>query len=319
MEMTERLDVRSARPAAELKGEFGDKLLFDHPLAGFSTYRTGGPAKYFISVAGAEELSAAVKSARKLDLEFFILGGGSNILIADSGYDGLVIKVDVQGLSVVGNTRIECGAGVDLMRLVEFSAEHGLTGLEFASGIAGSVGGALYGNAGAYGNEIGQVVSKIVLVTQAGEIKEVGPEYCRFAYRDSYLKRSRDVVVKAMFDLEPGNAPEISRKIADIVSVREGKLPVKEFSAGCFFKNIPDPKEKFGKLPAGRLLEEIGAKKMSVGGAKVYEKHANIIINTGTATSRDISKLAALLRSAVKDKFDIELEEEVIRIGNHEA
>jgi UDP-N-acetylmuramate dehydrogenase len=288
MEMAERLHVRQDAARDDLTREFGDKLSFDHPLAMFSTYRTGGPARYFIAVKSAQELSAAVKSALKLDLPFFI-------------------------------TTVEVGAGVDLMKLVEFSAEHGLTGLEFASGIAGSVGGALYGNAGAYGNEIGRVVSKILLVTQAGDIKEVGPEYCRFGYRDSYLKRSRDVVVRASFLLERGDAQEIRRQIAEIVQVRESKLPIKEYSAGCFFKNIPDPKEKYGKLPAGRLLEEIGAKKMTVGGAKVYEKHANIIINTGTATSKDISDLAGQLKAAVLSRFGIELEEEVIRIGNHEA
>ena len=317
--MAERLHVRQDAARDDLTREFGDKLSFDHPLAMFSTYRTGGPARYFIAVKSAQELSAAVKSALKLDLPFFILGGGSNILVADGGYGGLVIKVDVLGLSVVDVTTVEVGAGVDLMKLVEFSAEHGLTGLEFASGIAGSVGGALYGNAGAYGNEIGRVVSKILLVTQAGDIKEVGPEYCRFGYRDSYLKRSRDVVVRASFLLERGDAQEIRRQIAEIVQVRESKLPIKEYSAGCFFKNIPDPKEKYGKLPAGRLLEEIGAKKMTVGGAKVYEKHANIIINTGTATSKDISDLAGQLKAAVLSRFGIELEEEVIRIGNHEA
>jgi UDP-N-acetylmuramate dehydrogenase len=298
----------------ELTRIFGDRLEFDKSMAQFTSFRTGGPAALFLRAQTGEEAAQAVLQAERLGLPFFLLGGGSNLLVSDLGYDGLVIKMDVRGLSRVDATTIECGAGEDLMALVRYAAEQGLTGLEFAAGIWGTVGGAIYGNAGAFGGEIGDVLVDALLIGQDGKIRTVDKEYCRFAYRDSYLKVSHEIVVSAHLRLQPGDRATVEKKIEEILELRVAKHP-DQLTAGCFFKNIPDPKEPYGKLPAGRLLEQIGAKQLSVGGAKVFERHANIIINTGTASAADICALAALLKQKVKERFGIELQEEVIKLG----
>jgi UDP-N-acetylmuramate dehydrogenase len=298
-----------------LLAEFGTDLEFSRPLAPLTSYRTGGPARYFIAARSADEIVRAVSGARRLRIPYFLCGGGSNLLVSDAGFDGLVVKVDVRGMKLLQESTIETGAGEDLMALVSFATEHQLTGLEFAAGIWGTVGGAIYGNAGAYGGEIGSVLVRLELVSQEGEIREVTPAYCKFAYRDSYLKTTQEVVSRAWVRLKPGNKAAIGQRVDEIIASRSEKHPNDGLSAGCFFKNIPDASEPHGKLPAGRLLEAVGAKGLQVGGARVYEKHANIIVNTGDATSQDIRKLADMLKERVREKFNIDLQEEVIQVG----
>ena len=302
-------------PIATLVASFGPDLEFAKELAPMTSYQTGGRAKYFISARSAGEITRAVQSAERLGIPHFVLGGGTNLLVSDEGFDGIIIKVDVMGITLESTDHVRCGAGEQLMALVDFATENSLTGMEFAAGIWGTVGGAIYGNAGAFGGEIGPLAAQLTLVDAHGTVRTVGPNDCRFGYRDSFLKNSHEVVVDALFALRSGDHNLIAAKVAEILAAREGKHPNDGMSAGCFFKNIPDPKEKFGKLPAGRLLDEIGAKGMSVGGAKVFDKHANIIVNTGNATSQEIRQLADILKQKVKAKFGIELQEEVIQIG----
>ncbi|MDZ4722771.1 MAG: UDP-N-acetylmuramate dehydrogenase [candidate division Zixibacteria bacterium] len=313
--MTEQLSVSNDLTLQTVQAAFGHSLEWNKELAPLTSYKTGGRAKYFITAVSAVEIAKAISAAKKLKLNFFLIGGGSNLLISDEGFDGLIIKVDVRGLTRIEPNGIECGAGEDLMALVDFATNQNLTGAEFAAGIWGSVGGAVYGNAGAFGGEIGQITTEVTLVDIEGRLKVVAPDYCRFSYRDSFLKVSHEVVVSVKLALQPGNSSEIQQKVDDILKLRETKHPNAGKSAGCFFKNIPDPREQYGKLPAGRLLEEVGAKGLSVGGAKVFEKHANIIVNTGTATSRDIRSLADIMKKRVFEKFGIMLNEEVQTIG----
>lgn len=309
-EIEKSLTIRS-----ELSRRFGDKLEYDKDLSQFSSFRTGGRADYFIAATSPADLARSISAAHDTACPFFVIGGGSNLLISDRGFRGLIIKVAVTGLEVIGQTGIHCGAGVELIDLVRFATQHSLTGLEFAAGIWGTVGGAIYGNAGAYGGEIKDVLTEVTLVDRNAVIKTVEPDYCRFGYRDSALKRTGEVVIEAKFVLTPGNRAEIADRVEEILHVRAAKHPVEGKSAGCFFKNIPDPKEKFGKLPAGRLLEEAGAKELSLGGARVFDKHANMIVNTGTATSADIRRLSQQMKALVEKKFGISLEEEVILVG----
>ncbi len=297
---------------------FGDALEFDHPLAPHTSMGTGGPARFFIVVTSIKQLTDCLRKITRIGLPFFLMGGGSNLLVSDLGFDGLVIKLDIRGLEMVDETTIECGAGEDLMTLVNYATEHSLTGLEFAAGIWGTVGGAVYGNAGAYGGEIGQILTEIYLLDQKGTLRAVEPEYCRFDYRDSYLKLTNEIVVKVKVSLTRGDQARISEKVEEIIAIRKAKHPEDGHSAGSFFKNIPDSSQEYGKLAVGKLLEQAGVKGMSVGGAKVFEKHANMIVNTGTATSEEISELATLMKRKVKEKFGIELEEEVIRVGHFE-
>ncbi len=312
--MTENSLTSTQIPMATLLAAFGPNLECARDLKSLTSYRTGGTAKYFVECHGAEEIVRSIEAARRLQMKYFVLGGGTNLLISDNGYDGLIIKVNVTGMRVVGADEIVCGAGENLMGLVNFATENGLTGLEFAAGIWGSVGGAIYGNAGAFGGEIGQIVSEVALIGQGSSLRTEPASYCRFAYRDSYLKTSHEVIVDARLKLKVGQKDQIAAKVQEILALRETKHP-DSLTAGCFFKNIPDAREKFGKLPAGKLLEEVGAKGLQVGGAKVFEKHANIIVNTGTATSKDIRQLADIMKQRVRDRFGIELQEEVIQIG----
>ncbi len=314
MKSTEKRPSQS-RPSREtLTKAFGEDLEFDKPLAPFTSFRTGGPARWFLQACSAEQAARAIREARKLGLDYFLIGGGSNLLISDKGFDGLIVKIDIQGLKIIDKTTINCGAGVDLMGLVQFAEENSLTGLEFAVGIWGTVGGAIYGNAGAFGGEIGDIITDVTLISPEGEIMQVNADYCRFGYRDSYLKKSGDIIVSARLKLEPGDRKEIANRIEETLALRVTKHP-EQLTAGCFFKNIPDDSQPYGKLPAGKLLEESGAKDLQVGGAKVFERHANIVVNTGSATSADICALGEKMRKLVKEKFDIELEEEVIKIG----
>ncbi len=315
MKVVEQLSVSPDIPRSVLVAALGSRLEFDKRLAQFTSFKTGGPAKYFYSAQTIDDIVRAVKAANEFVLRYFILGGGSNLLVSDQGFDGLIIKVDVRGIKLVSEAEIESGAGEELMSLVSFATEMSLTGLEFASGIWGTVGGAIYGNAGAYGSEIGSVLTEAVLVDKDGNIKTVDRGYCRFGYRDSYLKTTGEIVVKALFQLKKGNKQQVKQQVEEILSLRRSKHPTDGMSAGCFFKNIPDPNEEHGKIPAGRLLEQVGAKELAVGGAKVFEKHANIIVNTGSATSQDIRRLADILKQKVYEQFGIELQEEVIQIG----
>jgi UDP-N-acetylmuramate dehydrogenase len=191
-----------------------------------------------------------------------------------------------------------------------------LTGLEFAAGIWGSIGGAVYGNAGAFGSCMADIVLSAEVMDAGGQLREEPNEYFRFAYRHSRLKETKEIVTTVRLGLKPGSAAEIAARVAEIRDTRCGKHPTTACSAGCFFKNIDDPSQPHGKMPAGKLLDDIGAKEIRVGGAAVFDKHANIIVNTGTATSKDIRELADILKRKVKEKFNIDLVEEVISLGD---
>lgn len=313
--LAKRLEQPLKEAAKVLMEKFGDLITEDEPLSAHNTFGTGGKARLFANVHTTGELAAVVHIAEELKIPYFMLGGGSNMLISDDGYNGLIIKNSIMGLNLEG-TEITVGAGEDLQRLVDFATENGLSGLEFAAGIWGTVGGAIFGNAGAYGSEIGSVLKWGELVDRKGSVRVEPASYFEFDYRTSKLKQTREFVARAGIALSPGDKNEIARKVAEILRTRKDKLPETEHSAGCFFKNIPDKREKFGKLPAGKLLEEVGAKEMRFGGAYVYDKHANIIINDGTANSHEIKRLAEMLKKRVKEKFGIELAEEITFLGD---
>jgi UDP-N-acetylmuramate dehydrogenase len=313
--MVEQPGVSPKYPVSALIEAFGSNLEFSRDLAPLTSFKTGGPARYFLAAEEPEEIVRAVKAAERLKIPHFLMGSGSNLLVSDDGFEGLVIRVNVLGLKMLSETEIECGAGEELMDLVNYATENSLTGLEFAAGIWGTVGGAIYGNAGAFGGEIGSILTHATLVDRQGKMREVEPGELGFNYRHSVLKETREIVVQARLKLSPGDRKAVQARVDEILSARAERHPVDGLSAGCFFKNIPDPEEKYGKLPAGRLLEEIGAKGMSVGGARVYEKHANIIVNSGDATAKDIRQLADILKKKVRDKFGIDLQEEVQHLG----
>lgn len=293
---------------------YGEPVKRNEPMSAHTTFGTGGEADLFIDATDTGSLSRAIQLARGLSIPYFVIGEGSNLLVSDTGFRGLIVRNCIPGLEVKGNM-VTAGAGENLNRVVDYATGCALTGFEFAAGIWGTIGGAIYGNAGAFGSQISSLLDSAELMDKTGNLRWEDNAYFAFAYRHSKLKETGEIVVRGRFRLEPGDRENVSRRVDEIRELRRGKHPVDPCRAGCFFKNVPAPDEPHGKLPAGRLLEEIGAKTMTVGGAGVFDRHANIIVNRGGASSKDIRKLADMMKEKVKERFHVELEEEVICLG----
>lgn len=287
----------------------GENLKHKEVLAPYTTFNIGGPADLFFRAKKIEDLVNAVLKACELKIPYFILGGGSNILISDEGFKGLVIRNECRKVDGVEN-KIVCQSGAWLDDLVSVAIDNSLKGLEFCAGIPGTVGGAVYGNAGAYGKSIGEFLKEAVILTADGKVEIVNQNHFEFDYRYSQLKKKKDILLSAEFELKKGDKKKIKKEVQRILAERKRRLPEKEGSAGCFFKNV-----KTKNLSAGFLLDKVGAKQLSVKEAEVFSKHANIIINRGKAKAKDVKNLARILKDRVKDKFGIELQREVIYIG----
>lgn len=293
----------------ELKSILGDNLKEKEVLAPYTTFRIGGEADFFLRVKKINELVNAVLVARELNIPYFVLGNGSNILVSDEGFRGLVIKNDCRRIDVI-DAKISCQSGALLQDLVNLSKENSLKGLEFCAGIPGTVGGAIFGNAGAFGKSVGEFLEEAVILTSSGNIEIKGFEYFEFDYRESKLRKTKDVLLSTVFKLKKGKKDKIEKKVAENLEKRKKSIPYKKASAGCFFKNL-----KNQGLSAGYLLDQIGAKNLSVGDAKVFSKHANIIINSKNAKAKEVKRLARILKKKVKIKFNVDLEEEVIYLS----
>jgi UDP-N-acetylmuramate dehydrogenase len=304
------------------------------PLKEYTTFKIGGPARYFFVAKSKEDLKNAILWAKKKKLPFFILGAGSNVLFSDKGFKGLVIKIQNSNLKIQNENskfKIICGAGVPLMKLVFKSSEIGATGLENLAGIPGTLGGAIWGNAGAFGREIGDLVEEVKVLDVGGsklEVKKLKNKDCKFGYRDSIFKKKENwIILEATLKLEKEKKKEIEEKIKEILKLRKEKQPLEFPSAGSVFKNVPIEKvpkeirEKFkekiknGFLPAGVLIEAAGLKGFQIGGAKISEKHANFIVNIGEAKASDVKELMEKIKKEVKKKFKIQLEEEIKLVG----
>ena len=300
-------------------------------LAPLTTLRVGGKADFLIEARSQEELKEALEFARKNKLKIFILAGGSNVLINDEGWRGLVIRIKLDKISLEGE-KIICEAGANLAKLVNFSIEQNLTGLEWAAGIPGTVGGAIRGNAGAFGGEMKDSVVKVNFIDlskEKAELGELSGEDCQFGYRDSVFKRSGNlIIVSVELIFSQGEEVKSLMMAQDFIRKRAANQPV-GFSAGSFFKNptVTDLEiiEKFehdqekkirgDRLPAGWFIQDLGLKGKKIGGAQVSEKHANFIINTGQAKAEDFIILSSFLKQKVRDSFGVQLEEEVSQIG----
>ncbi len=287
----------------------------DEPLREHTTLRIGGPARYFCEVTDGAQLAAALAAARDEGLARLVLGGGSNLLVLDGGFDGLVIANRMLGIEGEG-ARVKVAAGESYHGLVERLAEEGLAGLGFAAGVPGSVGGAVFGNAGCYGQAIGDLLDEVILLDPDGGGRRVAaPDALKLGYRHSALPGSGAVVEAITLRLQPGDPEVLRAEIDDHLAVRETKHPIDIPSAGSYFKNLP-PQEPGGRrIAAGLLLDQVGCKGLRVGGAEVFEKHANIIVNPGGATAEDVLALADEMKARVLGRFGVRLEEEVRRVG----
>lgn len=283
----------------------------NEPMSCHTSFKIGGAADIFISVSSANELSAVFKKCGELNIPRFIIGKGSNLLVSDLGLEGAVISLlGLNGISVSGE-EITCGAGAALSDVCRAALRNSLTGLEFAYGIPGSIGGAVYMNAGAYGGEISGAVLSAECMTADGSTVKVEAKDMNFGYRKSVFKENGTTVISAVLRLQKGEKKEIEEKMEDYISRRKSKQPLEYPSAGSFFKR---PEGYF----AGALIEKNGLKGASVGGAQVSCKHAGFIINRGGATAADVMKLSRKVSDTVLAKDGVSLEREVIFIGREE-
>jgi UDP-N-acetylmuramate dehydrogenase len=277
-----------------------------------STFRIGGKADYFFTAGSARELADCLRFAHERELPYYIVGAGTNILFDDDGFRGLIVKNEVRGIErLSGQTRVRVRSGTPLSELVTFCLEEGLEGLEFAAGIPGTVGGAVYGNAGAWGASVGQLLIEGLLLDEAAQALTARNDFFGFGYRQSYLKTRHLTILEAVFELQKGDPGLIRERMDETLAKRKAPCPSDKMAyCGSFFKNplMPDGT----KLAAGRLLEKVGAKDLRSGGAAVYAGHANFIVNLGRAKAADILNLAREMKERVKREFGIVLEEEVI-------
>lgn len=301
----------------------------DVPLAPLTTFDIGGSAKYYVEVEGLEELKAAVAYAKENKINYFVFSGGSNVLFSDKGFDGLVIKIAMNGISLNGG-ELMCGAGTKLMDLLMFAAENGLTGGESLTGIPGSVGGAVRGNAGAFGTEMKDVVKEVHVYDTATGATSVRPvSACDFGYRTSFFKRNPEqIIISVTFQLTPGNKGTIQTKMYDIIAQRNSKQIQDIKSAGSWFVN-PEVGEKVkemfehdtgqiahgGRVPAGWLLASCGVFQKRIGDIQAGIQHANYFINMGNGTAEQAMQLSALAKTRVRDEFEVNLKEEVVLAG----
>lgn len=298
---------------AALRAKWGGRLLCDTPMAGYTRLAIGGPARLLLVVESEADLVSVFRDIRAHRLPYFLLGEGSNVLVADEGVEGLVVVNRHLFAPRFEGSVVEAAGGGNWHELVVACARTGLLGLEFGAGIPGTVGGALYGNAGAFGEAVGDRTLSVRLINRAGEIEERPAAAMGFGYRTSGLQASGEIVLSCRLELEHGDAAAGLGRIEEILRLRAEKHPPPEArTAGSFFKNVKPVSSAPRRQAAGYFLEQVGGKELAVGDAAMYEKHANILINRGRATARDVLALTGELRRRVLDRFGLALEAEVI-------
>lgn len=277
----------------------------DVPLSSVTSFHIGGPARRIAYPSSREQLVILIGLAQECGTEPFIMGNGTNLLIADRGLDRLVIRTAGQMTQVhlAEDTLLEADAGISLARLAVFAQKHSLSGLEFAHGIPGSLGGAVFMNAGAYGGEMKQVIEEVTVLTDSG-IRRLCGEACAFGYRHSIFSDGKDIILGAKLRLRAGDAETIRETMNELMRKRKYSQPLEFPSAGSTFKR---PQGHF----AGTMIEQAGLKGLTVGGAQVSQKHAGFVINIGGATCEDVENLIAQVQEAVYQREGIRLEPEV--------
>ena len=285
-----------------------EKIEKDISLSTLTTYKTGGIAKLVVSPNNINNLKQMLKLIHKYNIKYFILGKGSNTLFSDKEFNGVIIKLDKLNNFKIQQTEIYVESGMILSKLVQASVKNELTGLEFAIGIPGTIGGAIYMNAGAYGNNMSNIVKSVIVLNEKFQIKEIPLEKLKFDYRYSIFQDNKNLIcVAANIKLEHGNHDEIASKIKENLLKRKNSQPLEYPSAGSVFRN---PKGNY----AGKIIEELGLKGKIIGGAEISTKHANFIINKNNASSYDILNLIKLVQKEVKDKYkiDLKLEQQLV-------
>ena len=291
----------------DLLGE--EKVKVDEPMKRHTTFRIGGPADYFLLPSSEEELSGILKICKNEELPYFILGNGSNLLVSDKGYQGVVVQLYRNfGQIRVEDSRIHAQAGALLSGIAAAAREASLTGFEFAGGIPGTLGGAVVMNAGAYGGEMKDVLKEVTVLTPEGGVLTLQADELHMGYRTSVIKEAGYIVLEAVISLEKGDQEEIRSRMQELAGMRTSKQPLSYPSAGSTFKR---PEGYF----AGKLIMDSGLRGYQVGGAQVSEKHCGFVINTGNATAKDVTTLMSDVQRIVMEKFGVKLEPEVKFLG----
>lgn len=287
-----------------------EKVRINEPMNRHTTFRIGGPADYFLLPSSSEEVKGILEICKEESLQYFILGNGSNLLVSDEGYRGVIIQLyrNYGGLTVEG-TEIRAGAGVLLSQIAATARNESLTGFEFAGGIPGTLGGAVVMNAGAYGGELKDVLKEAVVMDREGNIFTVPVEKLAMGYRTSLVKTAGYLVLEAVISLKKGSQEEIRDTMKELADRRISKQPLEYPSAGSTFKR---PEGYF----AGKLIMDAGLRGYQVGGAQVSEKHCGFVINKGNATAADVCRLMADVQAKVQEQFGVTLEPEVKFLGD---
>lgn len=294
----------------ELCHIFGAENVYrEEPMSRHTTFRIGGPADYFVSAQNEKEVQNAVRLLKKEKVPYYMLGNGSNLLVGDKGYRGVVIQIYKRMNAIrTDGTKIYAQAGALLSKIAAEALRESLKGFEFASGIPGTLGGAVMMNAGAYGGEMKQVIERVKILDEEGEIRELSLEELKLGYRTSIVAEKGYTVLSAVLALEKGSADEIRACMEDLKERRVTKQPLEYASAGSTFKR---PEGYF----AGKLIQDSGLQGYAVGDAQISEKHCGFVINRGNATAEEVLALIRHVQDTVEAKFGVKLETEVKRIG----
>lgn len=305
------------------------KIQHDIPLAPYTTFKIGGPARFFCLVKTVEQLKDALAFAKEHRLEIFILAGGSNLIISDDGFDGLVVKIEIDGYRFEG-TKLIAGPSTEIETLVDQSTKRGLTGLEWAGGLPGTFGGAIRGNAGAFAGEVKDTIIKVTSLKPDGRLIERTNRQCQFEYRGSIFKYSNEIIVEGILQLKRGDKNHLVKIAQDHRQYRQERHPLEYPNAGSIFKNTPVEKvpnryleqwrdvikvDPFPVVPTAKIIADAGLAGERIGNAQVSTKHTNYMINLGSGRAADLVKLIKRVKRVVKEKFDIDLEVEPQLVG----
>lgn len=298
-------------------------LLENEPMNKHTSFKVGGPARYFVKAESLDDLKKALDLAREKGISFFILGNGTNLLVSDKGFDGVIITLagDFSLIEVLGNGAFKVGAAVPLGRFARSVLKQGFAGIHKLAGIPGTLGGAIYMNAGAYGQEIGTSCTQVTVLDSDGNIREFAASECGFGYRQSIFQKNNAIILSATFLLPTAaslgkTTADLEAELAECMAKRKASQPLNMPNAGSTFKRLSaGAADTPAQIAPGYYIEQAGLKGYRIGGAEVSTVHANFIVNAGGATASDIKQLSEFVQQKVTEKFGIQLKREIILLG----
>jgi UDP-N-acetylmuramate dehydrogenase len=299
-------------------------LLENEPMNKHTSFKVGGPARYFVKAESLDDLKKALDLAREKGIPFFILGNGTNLLVSDKGFDGVIITLagDFSSIEDLGNGAFKVGAAIPLGRFARSVLKQGFAGIHKLAGIPGTLGGAIYMNAGAYGQEIGTSCTQVTVLDSDGNIREFAASECEFGYRQSIFQKNNAIILSATFLLPTAaslgkTTADLEAELAECMAKRKASQPLNMPNAGSTFKRLSvGAADTPAQIAPGYYIEQAGLKGYRIGGAEVSTVHANFIVNAGEVTASDIKKLSEYVQQKVAEKFGIQLHREIILLGD---